>query len=113
MPRKKATPTIPYASQKKYRANNPETVKAINQRYYQKNKEKLQAARRARWHSVEKFMRPKSQGVEYHCDECNQSFTTNQSLFLHKFTQKHKDAYKRQFLEVFGTEITDDEVPTF
>jgi hypothetical protein len=110
MPRKKATTTILYASQKKYRANNQEKIKAINQRYYQKNKERIQAARRARYRSVEK---PKSQGVEYHCDECNQSFTTNQYLFIHKFTQKHKDAYKRQFLEVFGTEITDEEVPTF
>jgi hypothetical protein len=50
---------------------------------------------------------------KYHCDECNQSFHSNQSVLRHRLTQRHKDAYKRQFLEVFGTEITDDEVPTF
>lgn len=50
---------------------------------------------------------------KHHCDECDRSFTTNQYLRKHRLTQKHKDAYKRQFLEVFGTEITDDEVPTF
>ena len=64
MPRTAATPTVPYASQKKYRANNPEKVKAINQRYYQKNKLKLQAERRTRYHSVEKPRKAREQIME-------------------------------------------------
>ena len=64
MPRTAAIPTIPYASQKKYRANNPEKIKAINKRYYEKNKEKRQAARREHWHSVEKPRKAREQIVE-------------------------------------------------
>ncbi len=54
MPRRAATPTVPYASQKKYRANNPEKIKEINKRYYEKNKAKLQEARMIRYYTIEK-----------------------------------------------------------
>ena len=53
MPRTAATPTVPFASQKKYRETHKETVKAVNRRYYENNKERLKAARKERYQSTQ------------------------------------------------------------
>ena len=46
------------------------------------------------------------------CDFCD--FITSKASFKsHLKSQKHKDNYKNEFLRVFESEITDDEVPLF
>ena len=113
MPRVAATPTTPYASQKTYRDNNPEKIKAINKRYYQKNKERLQAARRERWHSVEKHRSPREPESESADSPSSVTETPGANLgtmfefFARTEANGKSSTYKKEFLKTKLQEILD------
>jgi hypothetical protein len=49
-------------------------------------------------------------GDKYHCYECDKTYCSKSQLKLHNKSKKHINTYRNMFLEVFGEDITDEEI---